>query len=122
MRTISTIVDNGEVTPSIQETFGKVQEALQAPFTPHFFQVWAVSEESLEGIWPVMRHILTSGKVSRKLKEMIFVAISSFKGCNYCQSAHHAFCLSIGVTAEQIDDLITSIHCTDSITQRESGY
>jgi uncharacterized peroxidase-related enzyme len=106
MRTISKIVDNGEVTPSLSETFGKIQNALQAPFTPHFFQVWATSEESLNGIWPVMKHILTSGKVSRKLKEMIFVAISSYKGCNYCQSAHHAFCLSIGVTPEQIDDLI----------------
>lgn len=106
MRTISKIVDDGEVTPSISETFTNIQNALQAPFTPHFFQVWANSEESLNGIWPVMKHILTSGKVSRKLKEMIFVAISSYRGCNYCQSAHHAFCLSIGVTPEQINDLI----------------
>jgi uncharacterized peroxidase-related enzyme len=107
MRTISKIIDDGEVTPSISDTYTKIQSALQAPFTPHFFQVWATSEESLNGIWPVMKHILTSGKVSRKLKEMIFVAISSYRGCNYCQSAHHAFCLSIGVTNEQIDDLIS---------------
>ncbi len=120
MRTISTIVDNGEVTPSIAETFGNVKEALQAPFTPHFFQVWAVSEESLAGIWPAMKHILTSGKVGRKLKEMIFVAISSYKGCHYCQAAHHAFCLSIGVATEQIDDLI-SLHTAPTATPKEKA-
>lgn len=106
MRTISKIVDDGEVTPELKETFDKIKKALNAPFTPHFFQVWALSEESLKGIWPVMNHILTSGKVGRKLKEMIFVAISSLKECHYCEAAHHAFCLSIGVTPEQINDLV----------------
>lgn len=120
MRTISKIVDDGEVTPALTETFGNIQNALKAPFTPNFFQVWAVSEESLNGIWPVMKHILTSGKVNRKLKEMIFVAISSLRGCNYCQSAHHAFCLSIGVTTEQINDLI-SLHTAPTATSKEKA-
>ena len=106
MNTISKIVDDAHVSPEIEQTFIKIRKALKAPFTPNFFQVWAISPESLNGIWPVMNHILTSGRVGRKLKEMIFVAISSLKGCHYCEAAHHAFCLSIGVTPNQIDDLI----------------
>ena len=106
MRTISQIVDDGAVTPDIDETFIKIKDALNAPFTPNFFKVWATSSESLKGIWPVMDHILTSGRVERRLKEMIFVAISSLKSCHYCEAAHHAFCLSIGVKPEQIDGLI----------------
>lgn len=120
MRTISDIVDNGEVTPELTKTFGKIQNALGAPFTPNFFKVWAVSEESLNGIWPVMNHILVNGKVQRKLKEMIFVAISSFNNCHYCQSAHHAFCLSIGVTEEQIDDLI-NLYTSPTATPKEKA-
>jgi uncharacterized peroxidase-related enzyme len=106
MRTISQIVDDGAVTPDIDETFIKIKDALNAPFTPNFFRVWATSPESLKGIWPVMNHILTSGRVGRRLKEMIFVAISSLKSCHYCEAAHHAFCLSIGIKPEQIDRLI----------------
>ena len=106
MRTISQIVDDGVVTPDIDETFIKIKDALNAPFTPNFFRVWAASPESLKGIWPVMNHILTSGRVGRRLKEMIFVTISSLKSCHYCEAAHHAFCLSIGVKPEQIDRLI----------------
>ncbi|MCG8385375.1 MAG: peroxidase-related enzyme [Cytophagales bacterium] len=97
--------------PELSEVFDKIKTALNAPFTPNFFTVWGVSPVSLQGIWPVMRNILTSGKVGRKLKEMIFVAISSLKECHYCEAAHHAFCLSIGVTPEQIDDLINSYTC-----------
>ena len=110
MKEISKIVDV-PFNPELSETFEKIKTALNAPFTPNFFRVWAVSPVSLEGIWPVMRNILTSGKVGRQLKEMIFVAISSLKECHYCEAAHHAFCLSIGITPEQIDDLINIYTC-----------
>lgn len=106
MEQISKLVDNAEVTPELQETFDSIKNALGAPFTPHFFQVWGLSPVSLDGIWPVMKNILTSGQVGRKLKEMIFIAISSLKSCHYCEAAHFAFAASIGVTQEQVDDLI----------------
>ncbi|MCB1986310.1 MAG: carboxymuconolactone decarboxylase family protein [Burkholderiales bacterium] len=115
MRTISQIIDDAPVTPEIETTFNKIKTALNAPFTPHFFRVWATAPESLNGIWPVMNHILTSGRVSRRLKEMIFVAISSLKDCHYCEAAHHAFCLNIGVSQTQIEKLIT----THSIDEEE---
>lgn len=108
MKTISKIIDDAPLSPEIEETHIRIKKALNAPFTPNFFRVWSISPESLNGIWPVMNHILASGRVGRKLKEMIFVAISSLRGCHYCEAAHHAFCLSIGVTPEQIDSLINS--------------
>lgn len=120
MRIISRIVDDGSVSPEIDETFLKIKEALNAPFTPNFFRVWAISPESLKGIWPVMNHILTSGRVGRPLKEMIFVAISSLKSCHYCEAAHHAFCLSIGVTPDQIDNLIKN-HTADTADPKDKA-
>ena len=106
MRTISQIIDDSPETPEIEATFKKIRTALNAPFTPHFFRVWATSPESLNGIWPVMNHILTSGRVGRRLKEMIFVAISSLRNCHYCEAAHHAFCVNIGVSQAKIESLI----------------
>lgn len=120
MEKISNLVDNPTMTPELEEVFGKIKKALNAPFTPHFFQVWGNSPESLQGIWPVMNHILTSGKVGRKLKEMIFVAISSLKQCHYCEAAHHAFCLSIGVTSDQIEELIGN-YTSQTATENEKA-
>ena len=61
----------------------------------------------------MMRHILCSGRVSRRLKEMIFVAISSLKACHYCQDAHTAFCTNIGVPNEHIQSLIQNYTIED---------
>jgi uncharacterized peroxidase-related enzyme len=60
-----------------------------------------------------MNHILTGGRVDRRLKEMIFVAISSLKNCHYCEAAHHAFCLHLGLTPAQIQNLIQN-HTIDA--------
>lgn len=38
MKTISQIVDDGAVTPDIDETFIKIKDALNAPFTPNFLE------------------------------------------------------------------------------------
>lgn len=120
MESISNMVEDAAITPELKEIFGKIQKALNAPFTPNFFKVWGASPESLEGIWPVMDNILTGGKVSRKLKEMIFVAISSLKECHYCEAAHHAFCLSIGVTPDQIIDLVEN-YTSESAAVKEKA-
>ncbi len=114
MEKISKMVNETPMTPELNHVFIKIKDALNAPFTPNFFTVWAVSPTSLAGIWPAMRQILTGGKVDRKLKEMIFVAISSLKECHYCEAAHHAFCLSIGVTPKQIASLIQHYTCETS--------
>ena len=106
MRTISTIVDDAEMTPELEETFGNIQEQLGAPFVPNFFKVWAHAPEALNGIFPAMKHILASGKLDRKLKEMIFVAVSSLKDSSYCGAAHKAFCMSMGVSEDQLSGLI----------------
>jgi len=118
MKTISQIIDDAPVTPEIDATFDKIKTALNAPFTPHFFRVWAASPESLKGIWPVMNHILTRGRVGRRLKEMIFVAISSLKSCHYCEAAHHAFCLNIGVSPSQIKNLIDNHTIDEQMAQK----
>jgi len=67
-----------------------------------------------------MNHILASGRVGRKLKEMIFVAILSLRGCYYCEAAYHAFCLSLGVTPEQIESLINS-YTADTIDPKDKA-
>lgn len=108
MKTISKIIDDVSTSPETEDTHIRIRKALNAPITPNFFQVWTISSESLNGIWAVMNHIPTSGRVGRKLKEITFVAISSLRGCHYCKAAQQVFCLSIGVTPEQIESLINS--------------
>jgi len=106
MNTISTILEDPITTPELEKTFETIKQELGAPFVPNFFQVWGNAPHALQGIVPAMKHILGSGLLDRRLKEMIMVAVSSYKHCNYCEAAHQVFCSSMGALPEQIEHLM----------------
>ncbi len=113
MKNISAIFSNPTTTPELEKTFETIKTELGAPFVPHFFQIWGDSPMALQGIVPAMKYILGNGDLDRKLKEMIMIAVSSFKNCDYCQAAHHVFCSSMGAIPEQIENLTTSYTLSD---------
>ena len=120
MDRVSKLVENPTVTPELQEKFDQIKNALQAPFIPNFFQVWGGAPTPLEGIWPAMKHILASGSLDRKLKEMMFLAISSMKSCYYCEAAHSAFAGMLGVSPEQVNALINT-HTIEAENTKEKA-
>jgi uncharacterized peroxidase-related enzyme len=78
-------------------------------FVPNFFKTLANSPAVLEGTWSVYRNISTRGSLSEALKEMIFVAISAAKKCEYCEAAHLAFCRILKVDPETCNNLIKNM-------------
>src|SRR5258708_12336595 len=78
-------------------------------FVPNFFKTLANSPAVLEGTWSVYRNISTRGSLSEALKEMIFVAISAAKKCEYCEAAHLAFCRILKVDPETCNNLFKNL-------------
>ncbi len=57
----------------------------------------------------MVRNVLVTGKISRYVKEMLFVAISKERGCGYCEAAHIACCRMLGVDQKLLDSLVYDI-------------
>ncbi|WP_010521978.1 carboxymuconolactone decarboxylase family protein [Aquimarina agarivorans] len=120
MKTISTLINDPEITPELEQTFDNIKKDLNAPFIPNFFKIWGNAPVALQGIFPAMQYILGNGELNRKLKEMIMIAISSNNECNYCQTAHQAFCTTLGGTQEQIELLTAQQTLNGSGSLKES--
>lgn len=108
MKTVSTIIDDAVTTPELNNTFEQIKKELGAPFVPHFFKVWGDAPTALQGILPAMKYILGSGELDRRLKEMMMIAISSSRNCEYCKAAHQVFCAMMGGVPNQIKSLLTT--------------
>ncbi|KAA1242609.1 carboxymuconolactone decarboxylase family protein [Aquimarina sp. RZ0] len=121
MKTISSLLNDIEITPELQNTFDSIKKELNAPFVPNFFKVWGNAPTALKGIFPVMQYILTSGELDRKLKEMIMIAISSSQECKYCETAHQAFCSMAGGTPEEIESLKSSNTLLENSSPKEKA-
>ena len=62
-----------------------------------------------QGTWDIVRNILVGGEIPRWMKEMLFVAISKDRQCQYCTAAHMACCRMLGVNLEMLDQLVDDV-------------
>jgi AhpD family alkylhydroperoxidase len=68
------------------------------PAPPNFITTQGHSATAARGTWELVRNVLLNGEIARWKKEMIFVAISHDRHCNYCEAAHIACAACWGST------------------------
>ena len=73
------------------------------PSPPNFIMTQGHSRTVARGTWEVVRNVLVTGEIPRWVKEMMFVAISKERQCQYCTAAHIACCRMLGVKPELLE-------------------
>lgn len=92
--------------PYTEEEFAKhfpnedkdIKEMLGLGYVPKLFRTAIAIDPTLATTsWQMVRAILCTGKLSRVLKEMIFVVVANARDCQYCSIAHQAMALKYGL-------------------------
>ncbi|MGH6671894.1 MAG: carboxymuconolactone decarboxylase family protein [Xanthobacteraceae bacterium] len=94
------IVDPDAAAPEVNAVYEEFYRRMQFPSAPNFITVQGHSEASSRGIWELLKNVLLGGILPRWKKELIIVAVSRQRGCQYCIAAHTACCTMLGVNAE----------------------
>jgi uncharacterized peroxidase-related enzyme len=113
------IIQEETASDATNRTYKEILDVKHLRFVPNFFTTLANSPAVLEGTWGVYRNISTRGSISEVLKEMIFVAISAAKKCEYCEAAHLAFCRILKADAETCKNLVNNLNALRPERTRE---
>ena len=89
------------------------------PAPPNFITTQGHSATAARGTWELVRNVLPKGEIPRWEKEMIFVAISKDRGCNYCEAAHIACCRMLGVDPGMIEQMVRDVAMIPDPTLRD---
>jgi uncharacterized peroxidase-related enzyme len=92
------------VDPSQNEAL----EALEKKSGPsNFLRVLANRPQAMADFLAFYRSVMGPGSVDRRLKEIIYLAVSTVNECTYCISHHIKTAKAAGVTDEEIHALTT---------------
>lgn len=69
---------------------------------PNFYATMARRPSALAAFVPLYRTIMTDGTLEPRLKELVYVKVSTINGCEYCTRAHSASARRAGVGDEQL--------------------
>lgn len=89
-----------QATREAQAVYDEFYRRMAFPAPPNFILTQGHSPTAARGTWELVRNVLVSGQIPRWKKEMIFVAISKDRNCQYCYAAHVACCRMLGAQVE----------------------
>lgn len=93
-----------EVFEDIQQSFGMV---------PNLFKAYALRPGILQAKWNKVKAVMQEGELSPQLKQMIAVVVSKANECQYCVNAHSAALAMMGMSQQQIRQIIENVEAAD---------
>ncbi len=102
-------VPSDEASSEVKAVYEEFSQRMSFPAPPNFIKIQGHSSTVVRGTWEVMKNILVNGVIPRWQKEMMFVAISVDRACQYCSAVHLACCRMLGVKPGLLESLVKNI-------------
>ncbi len=108
MATIS-YVEEQDANDQVRKVYRDIKQFFGLPFVPNLFKAMGHHPAYLEATWARVKVIMGSGKLERKTKEIIAVAVSATNGCDYCVNAHTAALKGLGLGDAEITEVMAVV-------------
>ena len=109
MATVKLLKDS-ELTPEAQLIFDDIRATRKTDYINNFWRALANDPQTLKRTWLSIKEIMgPSSALDTKIKEMIYIAVSSAHNCPYCIHSHTASARDKGMTEMEYRELIAII-------------
>ncbi len=108
MATVSLLSDE-EAGPEARAVFDEIRAARQTDYVNNFWRALAHDPALLRATWDRLRVVMAPGALDPLVKEMLYVAVSTANGCEYCVHSHTAAARAKGMSHEMYGELLAVI-------------
>lgn len=103
------LLEDDALAPRARAVFDDIRATRGTDFINNFWRALAHDPDTLEAVWSRLKTVMAPGSLDPVMKEMIYVAVSSANGCDYCIHSHTASAKSKGMTPEMHAELLAVI-------------
>lgn len=102
-------LDDASAPPAARAVFDDIRAKRQTDYVNNFWRHLANDPALLQAIWERLQVVMAPGALDPLVKEMIYVAVSTANGCDYCIASHTAAAKAKGMTDAQHGELLAVI-------------
>ena len=100
MTTVKKITDENDQL--IRETYQDIKDTRNTQYIGNFWKYLAFNPSLLKEVWTEVKNLMTKETlIDKKMKEMIYMAVSITNNCSYCTHSHTASAKKLGMTSEE---------------------
>ncbi len=108
MGTVRLLRDD-EIGPEAAAVFADIRATRGTDFINNFWRALANDPALLKATWDRLKTVMGPGELDPLVKEMIYVAVSTANGCEYCVHSHTASARAKGMSDAQYGELLAVI-------------
>lgn len=108
MATVALLAD-GEAGAGALAVFDDIRAKRQTDYVNNFWRALAHDEGLLRATWERAQAVMAPGALDPLVKELVYVAVSTANGCEYCVHSHTVAARAKGMTPAQHGELLAVI-------------
>jgi AhpD family alkylhydroperoxidase len=86
----------------VKETYQDIRDTRNTQYIGNFWKYLAFDPSLLKEVWTEVKNLMTKETlIDKKMKEMIYMAVSITNNCSYCTHSHTASAKKLGMTSEE---------------------
>ena len=103
------LIEYENADSKVREIYDDIMATRQIDWINNFWKALAVQPDLLQNTWKSVKKIMQPGKLDSLTKEMIYLAVSTTNGCDYCINTHTSAARKQGMTDSMLSELLAVV-------------
>jgi AhpD family alkylhydroperoxidase len=116
------LTEYAEASAEVRAVYDDIMATRKTDDVNNFWKALASHPPTLRRTWESVKAIMAPGALDVLTKEMVYLAISTTNGCNYCIASHTAGARKAGMTDEMLGELMAVVGMANETNGLANGY
>jgi AhpD family alkylhydroperoxidase len=116
------LIEYSQASAEVRAVFDDIKATRKLDDVNNFWKALASHPPTLRRTWETLKSIMAAGALDTLTKELIYLAVSTTNGCDYCVASHTASARRHGMTDEMLGELMAVVGMANETNRLADGY
>jgi len=116
------LIEYAEASTEVRAVYDDILATRKIDDVNNFWKALASHPPTLRRTWETLKSVMAPGVLDPLTKEMVYLAVSTTNGCDYCIASHTASARRQGMTDEMLGELMAVVGMANETNRLANGY
>jgi AhpD family alkylhydroperoxidase len=116
------LIEYAAASAEVRAVYDDIKATRKVDDVNNFWKALASHPPTLRRTWETLKSVMAPGALAPLTKEMIYLAVSTTNGCDYCIASHTASARRQGMTDEMLGEVMAVVGMANETNRLANGY
>ena len=115
------LIEYAEASAEVKAVYDDIMQTRGVDWINNFWKALANEPKELRRVWQNVKQVMAPGTLDPLVKEMIYMAVSTTNGCEYCTYSHTAAARKKGMSEAMLMELMAVVGLANKTNRLSDG-